>query len=349
MRISRALTAAALIMVFALMASEAAAEGGNKEGTAAADQLLVPVGARGIALGGSYSSGLTGIEAIYYNPAGLSGMARSVEVAFSQLSYFGQDGVSYLALGTSFGSFGSLALTVKTFSFGDILMTDERQPDGTGATFSPNYMTLGLTYSRALTDRIRAGVSVYFISEQLDRASTSGTAFDVGVQYAGLGGVEGLELGVTLKHLGGNMNYDGPGLLREVNEVDGDRTNQWLSIEAAGYQMPTSLEIGLAYTRQIAEDHALMFATSFENSNFLTDQYRLGLEYSFSEMLFLRGAYTITDKVTDQFGDDANIFGPSFGAGVQKNIGAVKLAVDYAYRTVTTFSGQHVFTLYVGF
>ena len=54
----------ATLLALVLLASQAVAGGGNKEGTAAADQLLVPVGARGIALGSSYTAGLTGVEAI---------------------------------------------------------------------------------------------------------------------------------------------------------------------------------------------------------------------------------------------------------------------------------------------
>ncbi|PLX29078.1 MAG: hypothetical protein C0600_09040 [Ignavibacteria bacterium] len=350
MRISPRYVAVVLIAALSLMASEAVAGGGNKEGTAAADQLLIPVGARGIALGSAYTAGITGIEAIYYNPAGLSGSTHGVEVLFSQMNGLDNDGVSFFGVGSNFEGFGHVGFSVKAFSFGDILITDERQPDGTGAVYSPTFLTLGVTYSRALTDRIRSGVTINLISEELDRVSASGFAFDIGVQYAGLAGVEGLELGVSLRHIGGNMKYDGTGLLRMVNEVDADRDNQLLKIESAGFQLPTSLEIGMAYRRSLDEMHDIALMGSFENNNFLADQYRLALEYTFSKTLSLRGSYPIAgnDK-TDLDGGAGYMYGPAFGVGLQQWMGNAKLYLDYAYRVREVFDGQHVFTFRVGF
>lgn len=351
MRISPRYIAAALLLAFALSGSVAVAGGGNKEGTAAADQLLVPVGARGIALGSAYSAGITGLEAIYYNPAGLSGTRHGVEVMFAQMNGLdNEDGISYFGVGSNFEGFGHVAFTVKAFSFGDILITDERQTDGTGAVFSPTILTLGVTYARALTDRIRSGVTVNLISEELDRVSASGFAFDVGVQYSGLAGIDGLELGVTLRHLGGNMRYDGPGLLRLVDEIGADRDGQLLKIESAGFQLPTSLEIGVAYNHSFGEVHDLLVSTSFENNNFVTDQYRLAAEYTFNDFLALRGSYSIAGaEKTDFENVTGYLYGPAFGFGIQQWTGDVKLYLDYAYRSRDVFDGQHVVSLKVGF
>lgn len=338
------------LLALVLTSTHAFAGGGNKEGTAAADQLLIPVGARGIALGSAYTAGLTGVEAIYFNPAGLSGMNHGVEVLFSQMNGLDNDGISYFVIGSNVEGFGHVAFSVKSFAFSDMLITDERQPDGTGATFSPTFLTLGLAYSRALTDRIRSGIAINLVSEELDRTTSSGLAFDVGVQYSGLAGIDGLEMGVTLRHLGGNMDYDGPGLFRVVDEVGSDRTGQLLKIDAAGFQLPTSLEIGFAYHRSFDEMHDIMLVSSFENNNFVTDQYRIGAEYTFNKFLSLRGSYSITgNDRTDIDGNDAYMYGPAFGFGIQQWTGSVKLYLDYAYRTRVTFSDQHVVALKVGF
>jgi hypothetical protein len=338
------------LLLLVLTVSTAFAGGGNKEGTSAADQLLIPVGARGIALGSAYTAGLTGVEAIYYNPAGLSGTNHAVEVLFAQMNGLDNDGISYFVIGSNVEGFGHVAFSVKSFSFGDMLMTDERQPDGTGAMFSPSFLTLGLTYSRALTDRIRSGITVNMVSEQLGRTSTSGFAFDVGVQYNGLAGITGLEMGVTLRHLGGNMNYDGPGLYRLVDEIGSDRDGQLLKIDAAGFQLPTSLEIGFGYRRSLDELHDIMLVTSFENNNFVTDQYRFGAEYTFNKFLSLRASYGITDSDrSDIDGNPGYIYGPAFGFGIQQWAGNVKLYLDYAYRTREIFTDQHVLGLKIGF
>jgi hypothetical protein len=340
----------AILTALALISATATAGGGGRTGTNAGDQLLIPVGARGIALGSSFSAGITGLNAIYYNPAGLSASRANAEAMFSHMSSFGDVGVDYAAVGAQFGGFGHLAFTLKSLSFGDIEKTTERNPDGTGATYSPSFVALGLTYSRALTDRIRAGVTVQLLSETIDRTSASNVAFDIGVQYQGLAGLRGLALGVTLRHLGGNMQYTGAGLTRLVDEVEGKRDPQLLRIEAAGFGLPTSLELSMAYTHTLTDLHKVTFAGAFENNNFQLDQYRIGLEYSFRNFFFLRGSFNVAgDEPNNNFNEAVFEYGPAFGAGVNFDTGDLSIGVDYAYRTMQQFDGNHVFTVNLGF
>ncbi|MBL0173794.1 MAG: PorV/PorQ family protein [Ignavibacteria bacterium] len=342
----------AVAVVLVLAGASALAGGGNRVGTASADQLLIPVGARGIALGSSYTAGISGVNAIYFNPAGLSASTARAEATFSSMKSIGDIGVAYFAVGANFSGFGHLAFSVKSLSFGDIPRTDERSTDGSFATYSPTFVNIGLTYSRALTDRIRAGVTANIISETIDRVSASGVAFDIGVQYSGLAGVRGLGLGVTLKHLGANMKYDGPGLLRSAKENLTNRPAQLLKIDAAGFGLPTSLEIGLAYTAAVSDLHAVTMTGAFENNNYLADQYRVGAEYAFKNFFFLRGSVNIPGGApTDEFDTSKNdyIYSGAFGAGVNYASGDVNIGLDYAYRMSEIFAGSHVFTINLGF
>ncbi|MBE0645301.1 MAG: PorV/PorQ family protein [Bacteroidetes bacterium] len=340
----------AVVMALALLSATATAGGGDRTGTAGASQLLIPVGARGIALGSSNSAGISGLNAIYYNPAGLSASRQSAEAMFSHMQSFGDMGVDYAAVGAQFSGFGYLAFSLKSLSFGDIDLTDERNPDGTGATWSPTFVALGLTYSRALTDRIRAGVTAYLVSEDQYRVSASSAVFDIGVQYQGLAGLRGLSIGVTLRHLGGNMQYTGSGLTRRVDELDSKRDPQLLRVEAAGFSMPTSLELSASYAQSFADLHALTFSGAFENNNFLSDQYRLGVEYGFKNFFFLRGSYNVAGTgFDDAFGETAYQYGAAFGAGVNFDAGDMNIGVDYAYRDMVTFDGNHVITVNLGF
>jgi hypothetical protein len=342
----------AVVLALMLISMSAYAGGGNRVGTAGAEQVLTPVGARGIALSSSYSAGISGLNAIFYNPAGLSAGVQRAEAIFSYMSNIGDIGTSYFAVGSKFSGFGDLAFSVKTLSFGDIITTDEKNPDGTGAVYTPAFVTVGLTYSRSLTDRIRAGFTGYLISESMNRVSGSTFAMDVGIQYSGLGGVKGLMMGVTLRHLGAQMTYDGSALYRPAKEVGTVRDAQLLKIVAAGANLPTSLELGLAYSLTPAPDHALTIMGSFENNNYLDDQYRIGVEYCFQNLFFLRGSYVMApEALSDSFDNSKSnfLYGPAFGAGVYYHAGDLALSVDYAYRSSQIFSGQHVMTLGIGF
>lgn len=340
----------AVVMVLAFLSATATAGGGDRTGTAGASQLLIPVGARGIALGSSYSAGISGLNAIYYNPAGLSASRQAAEATFSHMSSFGDLGVDYAAVGAQFSGFGYLAFSLKSLSFGDVALTDERNPDGTGATWSPTFVALGLTYSRALTDRIRAGVTAYLVSEDQYRVSASSAVFDIGIQYQGLAGVRGMSIGVTLRHLGGNMQYSGPGLVRQAEEVDSKRDAQLLRLEAAGFSMPTSLELSASYAKTFGDSHSMTFSGAFENNNFLSDQYRVGVEYGFRNFFFLRGSYNLAGAGNnDTFGESTYQYGAAFGAGVYYDADDLSIGVDYAYRDMVTFDGNHVITVNLGF
>lgn len=328
----------------------ALAGGGNRKGTSGADELLVPGGVRGMSMGGSYLSGISGVEAIYWNPAGLSATTNSAEAMFSHNGYLGDIGVDYFALGVNFSGFGHLGFSVKSLSFGDVLYTTEKTPDGTGATYSPTLVTVGITYSRALTDRIRAGVTANFVTERISRSSASGLAMDIGLQYQGLAGFRGLQLGVALRHLGPNMKFDGSDLYRVSQEQGANRDPQLLKVETAGFQLPTTLEIGIAYTSTLAELHSVTVAGTFQNNNFLDDQYRVGLEYSFRNFFYLRGGYIMAPEADkDALEKSTFIFGGSFGAGIKYDAGDIRLGVDYGFNASKYFDGQQAISLSVGF
>ena len=140
-----------------LAASAVFGAGQNRAGTAAASELLIPVGARAMALGGSSVATTSGIEALYWNPAGLTRASTDATLAFSTMSYLADTRVNYLALAGRFEGVGSLAIDIKAMDFGDIPVTTETQPDGTGASFSPTFFTIGGHFSRDLTDRIALG------------------------------------------------------------------------------------------------------------------------------------------------------------------------------------------------
>jgi hypothetical protein len=334
-------------MLSLLMMAEVFASGGKRNGTAGAQELLIPVGARGLAFSGSYISGISGVDAIYYNPAGLSASPKSTEALFSYMSYIADIGISYAAIGVNFEGFGSLGFSIKSLDFGDIPVTTTENPYGTGATFSPTYVTLGLTYSNALTDRIRVGVNVNLVNEKIVRTSASGVSLDIGVQYAGIAAIEGLNLGVVLKNFGPQMSFDGPDLLRDATEGNANRGTQKYQIDAAGFELPSQLELGLSYERQFDTDYRAMIIGSFQNNNFANDEYRAAAEFSFKDMFAVRGGYAYQSEASGGHEEEA-IFGPTFGAGIMLH-SAVDVTIDYAYRWARYFDANHMFTVKLGF
>ncbi len=337
-----------LIGVFLVLAAPAMAQV-NRSGTAAASELLIPVGARGIAMGSTPIATASGVDALFWNPGGVARMKSSTEVTFTNMSYFGDISVNYGAIAANFSSLGTLAISLKSLSFGDIPITTTEDPDGlSGQVYSPTYVTLGVTYARALTDVINVGVTVSLVSEQIARVSSSGVAFTAGIQYDNLAGIDGLAVGVALKNIGSKMQFDGSGLYVQATPEDANRPAQLLKVQAASYDLPSTMEIGLGYTRKVAENVPLQLSALFVNNNLGIDEYRVGAElgYEYGAASFYgRGGYNfVSSNQKDNF-----LFGGTVGFGLKYQMSGMGVVFDYGWRQVKYFGGNNVFTIGLSF
>jgi hypothetical protein len=324
----------------------------SKYGTSAAPELLIPVGSKGTSLSGSMISSITGVDAMYWNPAGLSLMNTQTEVMASHMKYIADININYVAGAVDLGSMGVIGASLKSMSFGDELVTTLESPEGTGETWSPTYLTTSLTYARKMSDKILFGATVKVIYEQILTVSSTGFAVDFGLQY--LAGKSGLKFGVALKNFGPSMRFDGVGLDQyyEPSGTPGGSTPEPRRVTLQDFSLPTTLELGISYDIPIGKKNNVMLSTTFQNNNFSSDEYRVGLEYNYSNYVFLRGAYAFTPDYKAEDGltkKDQNLFGPSFGIGLQYPFGNMKLGLDYAYRVTERFSANQWFSLTLGF
>ena len=340
---------AAWLMILVTVAAVAFASNPDRVGTSGAQELSIPVGARGIAIGGSYMVFATGADAIYYNPAGLASQTASVEALVSSMNYIADIGVMYGALGVKAGDFGTLGFSIKSVNFGSIPVTTVDFPDGNGEVYSPTYITLSGTFAKALTDRISFGFTVSLVSERILQMSANGVAFNAGLQYHNLA-VQGLDLAVAVKNIGPLMTFTGSDLLTTASAATGQRGSQNYSVNAASFDLPSLMEIGVSYTRKFDETNAISLGGLFRNNNYLEDEYNVGAEYAFSNTFFLRGGYTFSPQASnDPTGAGSYLYDYTFGAGIHYPVGDVDLSLDYAYRHLKYFTPSNVISLRVAF
>jgi len=337
------------LMVLLLISPNATAQN-QRVGTSAGSELLIPIGARDIAMSGSTIATSTGIEAIYWNPAGLGRFDRGTEAMVSHMSYIADIGMNYAAIATNIEGFGVLGFSLKSLNFGNISLTTNEDPYGeSGATYSPTYINLGLTYARHVTDAISVGFSFKLISNTIDRVAASGVAFDFGVQYSKLIGIDGLNIGVTVKNIGPQMKFDGSGLYIQATPTIGDRPTQRYKIETASFDLPSLMEIGLGYMGKAGTDVSYAVNASFTNDNLYDEQYRVGGELGFgasSELTILgRAGYEFVPQISS----DAKVWGPTYGAGLRYSTESLQVDIDYAYRTAQYFDGNHILAVKFGF
>jgi len=336
------------VIILLLAVNTAFAGGGSRTGTAGATQLLIPVGPRGIAMGESNLVTASGIEALYWNPAGVSHMTNNADVLFSYMSYIADIGVQYGAVAANFEGFGTVSFAVKSLSVGDIPVTTTTNPDGTGETYSPTEIVAGVSYSRMLTDAISVGLTANFVTETLAEVSASGVSFDFGVIYNNLADINGLSIGVVAKNFGSEMTFSGTGLYQVVSEPPYG-VNRYLTVQAAPFEMPFNFQLAAGYQRPLDAINTLEFTGIYMNNNFSPDEFKFGAEYGYNKMFFVRAGYQFASDPGDSFGDSNYLYGFTAGAGFNYQVEGFSVKVDYAYRYAQFFDGNNVFALTLGF
>lgn len=307
----------------------ASAGGVDRVGSAGAQELRIPVGAAAVALGGSTVALGGGLANMFYNPASLASTDES-QALVSYSTYLADSKVNYGAIATHLGSQAEIAFHAKVLNVGDIIVTTEDAPDGTGEILNPNFSVIGLTYGRRMTDRVMLGVSGSFISEAVADVRATGFAVDLGVQYDT--GWRGLRFGFAIKNIGPTMRFTGSGFEQAFVLPDDDPSSAGhiTRLQSAEFEIPTYLQMGLAYELPISGDRHVGLYGVFQGNNFSTDEYRVGADVPIGPWLNLRAGFQ--GQVPLDSGDrlEGYLYSYSYGAGFNFKLGDRPFQFDWA-------------------
>ena len=326
-------------------ATSAAAQD-DRVGTAAMEELLVPVTPRTVALGSALTAGLSnisGVEAVQSNPAALLS-STGTNALFSRSEYLDDIGINYLGISQTFGA-NSVALTVTNWDYGTLNRTTVENPDvnlDDPLTYEASTFVVGGTFSRRFTDRIGAGFTLKALGRTIDAATSSSVAFDAGITY--VVAESGLRFGVALQNLGGEMTFSGGGLQQSIgqNGPNGPGTIGGEIDDLPG-QLPSVLNFGAAYTRQFAGDLSVTGLANFRSVSYDLERYSGGLEVGYANLAYLRGGVDLTSDTAQDVWQGWNV-----GAGLNLDFQNTNLKVDYAYRPTQFFGGVNVFSVGIG-
>ena len=130
-----------------------------------------------------------------------------------------------------------------------------------------------------------------------------------------------------MKNFGGNSSLSG----NDIEEVF-NRTGVTLD----QYTVPTVFRLGASIVPLQMDDQSLLVAVQLEHPNDNSENIRIGLEYEFEKLLFVRLGYKINVP---------NETLPSLGMGYRKSIGRHSVMINYGV-TITDHIGMfHTFGL----
>ncbi len=331
-----------LILIAVFVVGLAFAGDTDRAGTTAGVQVQIPVGGRSLGMGGSDIAYTSGVDAIFWNPAGLSDIKGQVDAMFSSASIIADISTNYFALAFNTGSNGVLAVSMKSLAMGEIPITTVQDMDGDGgATFSPAFSVLGASYARELTDRISVGLNGKLIYESIPGVSSSALAFDFGLRYKDLVDVKGLSLGLTIRNIGANMQYKGTGMLMTAT-IEDETYNDFFDILTSSDQLPASLEMGLSYK----PTDMILLSAVYQNSNAESDYFKVGTELNFADVGFVRAGYNFQLNGGADLG--YSVYGLTLGAGVKFDVSSTKISVDYVFRPGQFLGTENLICLGIG-
>tara|TARA_B100000902_G_scaffold154767_1_gene151191 strand:- start:149 stop:1174 length:1026 start_codon:yes stop_codon:yes gene_type:complete len=319
----------------------------SRMGSASSTQLLVVPSAKHLSGGGAAATA-TGMDATFWNPAGLAMSENSVDAIFSNRQYFADIDNSFFGIATNIGDY-KMGVNIRTFNIGDINETTVFYPDGTGQVFTPNFSILGASFARKLSENTSVGLNANLIREGFGRVSASGVAYDLGVQYKGLLGREGLDVGFVLKNFGSPLKYDGEGLGVMASPVDGDRPIEYYKVDAASFDLPFVFDMGLSYNIAGAD-----IGVTYTSNYYSTDELKLNVGYVLEGLgsvgigMQSSGKSQEIEGTDDWYSNPAD--GISFGVSIDMSrfVGA-NMSVDYSMLPMGDFGTNSVVALRVAF
>lgn len=328
-----------------LLAGAVFAGNPDRQGEAGANQLLINPWARSAGLHTMNTSAVTGTDALFLNVAGLSRINK-MQLQLCHSRYLAGADININALGFAqrVGKGGAFGISLVSFDMGDFDLTTEDTPEGSGATFSPSFFNLGISYSQLFANRVSVGITVKLVNESITNAGAHAVALDAGVQYV-TGENDNFKFGISLRNVGGKMRFTGEGLSEQLNNPNPTFEYPITYYQrSAQYELPSQLNIGASYDWIIGKSNRLSLLGNFTSNAFSRDQVGGGLEFSLGKNFGLRLGYkyelSTSGNSIEASLDNGLCGGLSVSLPVRKG-SDTRVSLDYAYRSTDIYQGIH--------
>ncbi len=315
----------------------------DRQGEAGANQLLINPWARCAGLHETNTSSIVGAEAMYLNVAGLS-RVKKTQIQIGHTRYIADININALGFAQKMGKGGAFGVSLVAMDLGDFDYTTEDVPEGSGATFSPSYFNMGLSYSHLFSNKVSVGITAKIVSESVTNVSAKAFALDAGVQYV-TGADDNFKFGISLRNVGNKMRFVGEGLSKQLpNPGPTYQYNNTYYERSAAYELPSQLNIGASYDWLLGKTNKLTLVGNFTSNAFSRDQLGAGLEFTAGKTFALRLGYK--HELDPSVGNVQATIDNGLSAGFSVSLPVRKdsdtrIGLDYGYRQTAIFSGIH--------
>ncbi len=173
----------------------------QQAGSSTYDFLNLTNSARVGALGGNQvGMNSKDVSLVFHNPANLSQDLHQ-SLVFNYVPYVSDIKMTYAGYAQKFDGIGTFGLSIHSLNYGTF---DRADVDGNlNGTFSAAEYAINLSYSKVLSPKLRAGVSLKPIISNLEQYNSFGLAADIGLLYHSENQL--FSAGITLKNVGSQI------------------------------------------------------------------------------------------------------------------------------------------------
>lgn len=286
----------------------------KKVGAAGGQFLKIPVGARANGMAGAFSAVADDLSAVYWNPAGIS-RVRGISANVSYNRWIADFTHNFAAVGIPINENYTAAVSFVSFSTGDIPKTTIEEPNGTGEFYSVNDYAFGLTFAGKITEQFSFGINGKYVQNGFSNVSSDGFVFDAGTSYET--GIQGIKLGFSIHNFGGDQQFSG----QDLNVNNQGNNNGTQAEVTTPFALPLAFRAGISSNvLEGDETNQLIVALDFETLSDTPEQFAIGTEYTWNDLLIARAGYRL--------GHDE--FGLGVGAGVRYMGSGFGGQIDYS-------------------
>lgn len=307
--------------------------GRDRAGTSGFQFLKIPVDARSAGMAQAVTTSAADASALFWNPALIAQSRARTILGVSHTAYHADVTLNYLAVAQDVAGL-TLGFSLQSMDSGEMDVTTEFQPFGTGETFSVIDLSVGLTVAQQLTDLFSYGVTARYVEEGIASVTQSTLVLDAGIFYRI--GQTGARMAVSIRSFGFDSSSDG-----EIERTVVSGTGVRIEDDFEAMTPATTFLMGIDYDvfHRSRGDNSLLLSAQLNNPNDNAESYNVGAEYLWNNLLALRTGY--------RFGvEEANV--PSFGFGVMVPGIGPQVRFDYGFNHLERLGSVHRIGLDVG-
>ncbi|GAB1430561.1 hypothetical protein MASR2M18_13940 [Ignavibacteria bacterium] len=304
----------------------------NKVGAAGAQFLKIGAGARATGMAGAFTAIANDPTALYWNVAGISDI-KSLSASVQYTQWFAGFSHSFASCVVPIGQNYRGGLSFVSFNSGNIPITTLDAEKGTRGTYSVGDFAVAASFGGYITQQFAFGATLRYNANTFGTLSSDGVSFDLGTLYRS--GYKGMSFGFSIQNLGGMQNYSGQDLNTSIKIVDQlNASKVQTQMLTNPHNLPLTFRAGAAFdvmsiingveNTPDGADDKLTAAVDFVTLSDTPEQFAIGAEYTFMNLISARAGY--------RMGHDS--FGLAGGIGLQYISGDFNGQIDYSINPV---------------